>query len=251
MEYVTFYIRKSSIFKRVCLQTILKKNFLYEIVNFINILKEFGVDLPTSIAITPVPKDVLKKLKLLGIDRIGIGLDVATPKLFERMKKPYSWDIYWRFIDRSIRILGKITVHLIFGLGESLVDFLTTMTKVISQGADVALFPYTPIKDLKVSERPELEVYRVVQAIRYLLTKGYKLNEIIELDEGKLVIKDLIYDVPLDAFLTSGCPNCNRPFYTESPLKIYNYPSFNLLVRDKNAVYEQLNRGVLELSAKR
>ena len=248
LERVVVALSKNSTFKRICLQTVIRRGFLSEVINFTRVLRELGVRLPLSIAVTPLPKGMLETLKSLGVNRVGIGLDVVTPELFVKVRKPYSWSVYWSFIDKTLEVFGKTTVHLIFGLGEKVIDFISTMASLVSRGADVALFPYTPVRNLRVSKRPELKVYRVIQAIRYLLTEGYNLDDIVKLSGHKLLVKDVIYDVPLEAFLTSGCPNCNRPFYTESPLRIYNYPSFNLLIRDKFKVYEQLNEGVFKLS---
>ena len=247
IEQVVPLLGSNSRFKRVCLQTVIKYNFLKDIINFLEMLRASKVDIPLSVAVTPLPERALRNLKALGVERVGIGLDVATPELFLRMKKPYSWDTYWRFIDKALRIFEGVTVHLIFGLGEKVTDFISIMAMIISKGADVALFPYTPIKGLRVSKRPELEVYRVIQAVRYFLVKGYSIDDLIRFEGSRLTVTNIIYDVPLEAFLTSGCPDCNRPFYTESPLKIYNYPSLSLLIRDKSKVYEQLRRGVLKL----
>ena len=43
-----------------------------------------------------------------------------------------------------------------------------------------------------------------------------------------------------DAFLTSGCPGCNRPYYTSRPTgPIYNYPK-KLNEREKKEIYNSL-----------
>ncbi|HUT17269.1 MAG TPA: radical SAM protein, partial [Acidobacteriota bacterium] len=41
-------------------------------------------------------------------------------------------------------------------------------------------------------------------------------------------------------FLTSGCPDCNRPFYNEKPSgPIYNYPR-NIRLEEIEAIKRQL-----------
>jgi biotin synthase-related radical SAM superfamily protein len=36
-----------------------------------------------------------------------------------------------------------------------------------------------------------------------------------------------------EPFKTSGCPDCNRPFYNESPGEtIYNYPTIDMALTD-------------------
>jgi biotin synthase len=42
-------------------------------------------------------------------------------------------------------------------------------------------------------------------------------------------------------FLTSGCPDCNRPFYNEKPSgPIYNYPR-NIRQEETQAIKQQLS----------
>ena len=203
-------------FSRICVQNVLKKDFRKELIEVVLKIRKSGVNLPLSITITPVEKDFLVKLKNLGVDRLGIGLDAATPVIFEKIGKPYSWRIYMDFIDSAVRVFGRrnVSVHLIFGMGEGLKEFVDAMKLIYDKGAEVALFAFTPIKNTQLENlpKPNLHHYRVVQMARYLLSKNLR-----DIDDFRR------------AFLTSGCPGCNRPFYNESPRKIYNYPSEELL----------------------
>jgi biotin synthase len=79
---------------------------------------------------------------------------------------------------------------------------------------------------------PSLESYRRVQLARYLIVKGLARFDSIKFDkDGKItgfglanqVLKPAIESA--EPFLTSGCKDCNRPFYNEKPSgPIYNYP---------------------------
>jgi biotin synthase len=65
-----------------------------------------------------------------------------------------------------------------------------------------------------------------MQAARWLITHGRARSvEMAFGPDGKLL--QLGADLPTDGtpFQTSGCPDCNRPFYNERPGgTMYNYP---------------------------
>jgi len=74
--------------------------------------------------------------------------------------------------------------------------------------------------------------YRRVQLARHLVVSGKAKYENMTFDtRGKITgfgltieVLDKIIDSGLP-FRTSGCPDCNRPFYNEKPSgPIYNYP---------------------------
>ena len=56
---------------------------------------------------------------------------------------------------------------------------------------------------------------------------------------GALELKNIIDNTY--AFFTSGCPGCNRPYYTSKPSgPIYNYPRM-LKEKEKEEIYELLH----------
>ncbi|RLI42354.1 radical SAM protein, partial [Candidatus Bathyarchaeota archaeon] len=79
---------------------------------------------------------------------------------------------------------------------------------------------------------PEVSRYRRIQLARHLIFHKIVRYEDMRFD-GEERIKDfgvgkevLLQIVRMGKpFLTSGCPNCNRPYYNEKPSSpIYNYP---------------------------
>jgi biotin synthase len=96
------------------------------------------------------------------------------------------------------------------------------------------LFAFTPIKGTALAscQQPALDVYRRVQLARYLIVNGKVRAEDMRFDnESRLVdfgvCKSLLISVVESGlpFLTSGCSDCNRPFYNEKPSgPLYNYP---------------------------
>ncbi|MFP3347441.1 MAG: radical SAM protein [Sulfolobaceae archaeon] len=191
-------------FTRVCLQTVIKEKFEDEVIEIMSKIDSKR----KSVTITPVDKQYLIKLKEIGVDYLGVGLDTVK-SMWREVRKPYSYERYMDFIKDAVDVFGHrhVYVHLIVGLGESEEEMVNTMKELYALGAEVALFAFTPVKGTpyEKKERPSLEYYRRIQALRYKLSTG---------KDGE------------EAFLTSGCPSCDRPYYNESPLdkELYNIP---------------------------
>ncbi|MEM3384754.1 MAG: radical SAM protein [Nitrososphaeria archaeon] len=234
-------------FSRICLQTVLKEDFDKEAIFITRTLNEAGLQVPISIGTTPVSEETLYEFYSQGVDFIGVGLDIASSRLFEQMKKPFKVDDMWNFIKKCIKIFNynHVYVHLIYGLDENDIEFALTMEKIYDMGAEVALFSFTPVKGtpLEHLKQPEIEKYRLMQIIRYFLSKNYKLKDIINVEKNQLKLKiNIEVNEIKTAFLTSGCPSCNRPFYNERPTKIYNYPSNTLLDKEIQTIVYQIKK---------
>ncbi|AEB94834.1 MAG: radical SAM protein [Metallosphaera sp.] len=200
---------KLSIFKRFCLQTVVKPGFEEELVKIAG-----EIQIRKSITTVPISSDYLRTLKERGVDYLGTGMD-TTESNWERVSKPGKFSDYIDFIKRAVSIFGKrrVFVHLIYGLGEREDEFVSLMEYLYSIGAEVALFAFTPIKGTPMGSMkpPKLEDYRRIQKIRFKLSHGFESDE--------------------KSVLTSGCPSCDRPFYNEDPRgELYNVP---FTVREK------------------
>ncbi len=226
------------IVKRICIQSILKPGFPQEIIGIIEYLRSNNIDLPISVSINPVHESIVEKLYSLGVDYLGVGLDTATPYLFRKYRKPYTWSVYWRFFVKTLGIMGyrKVYVHLIVGLGEKPEELYRVMARIVEEGGDIALFPYTGLASKGFNPIVDLEYYRSAQIVRYFLLQGYSLKEII--DNGRVradLLEEIIehIDKYSGIFYTSGCPYCNRPYYTENP----RGPFYNIFDHNHYRVY--------------
>lgn len=217
------------VFKRICLQTIIKPFFAKEALEIIRTIREVDNKTPFSLAITPVSIDLVKRAREIGVDTLGIGLDAFTEESFNKWGKPYSWSTYLRFAEKALGVfgVGNVYVHLIAGLGESLRDAINMIKRVYLMGARVALLNHVDQRGISTIR---VEHYRLIQIARYLVEYGLNPDDYIDYDDHKLIREPRI-DLT-GAFYTSGCPDCNRPFYNESPGgTIYNIPSRGLLER--------------------
>lgn len=225
---------KNGKFARICLQTVDYESLEEDVLALLGAF--YSLNLPISVSITPVDRDYLEKFKELGVDYIGVGLDVASENLYKKIKESlYSWDEMWEFTRDIIEIFGekKAFVHLIIGLGETDKEALETIQKAYDIGAEVSLFAFTPIKGTKLEnfKPPSLIRYRKLQIGHYLIKNKIKRVEEFEFnDDGNLLSfginkKELMNVLQETAVMTHGCPGCNRPYYNERPSnEPYNFP---------------------------
>lgn len=226
--------------KRVCVQTVNQIGILDDVTRIVeDIHSQSG--LPISVSIHPLTEEQVLRLVDAGVERIGIPLDAATEETFERVKGegahgPYTWKNHLQGLDTAVKALGKgrATTHLIVGLGESDRDLVRTVQKVFDMGVYPALFAFTPVSDtpLEHTSQPPLRRYRRIQLARYLVTHRVARFEDMTFGDSDSLIGFGVAGEDLDRvvssgepFRTSGCPNCNRPFYNERPSgPLYNYP---------------------------
>jgi len=201
--------------RRICLQTLLYNGVVDDVVDAVNALRG---SLPISVAINPVSADEMERLKSVGVDRFGLGLDCCAPKIFRRIKKSIpSWTSYWEALSIATDVFDAVTTHLIIGLGETDEEAIHVMQQLHENGSDIALFAHFP---QRYGTAPSLPRYRTLQVAQYMITLGLGR---FQFNRGKLTLIE--GPVTSHAFQTSGCPNCNRPFYNERARgPFYNVP---------------------------
>lgn len=249
------YLPPTKRFKRICIQTLNYFQNFQDLSEIISQIKK-NSEIPISVAIPPMSKEKLEHLKIIGVERIGIALDAAIPEIFENIKgkevkSPYKWENHIQNLKDALEIFseGYVTTHLIVGLGETPKEILKLISDLHDLKIKVSLFAFMPIKGTKLENLPQPEVvnFRKIQLGRYLLMNDIKnlkdftfnnTGDIIKFNLNKRDLWTLISDT--DAFLTSGCSGCNRPYYTSKPSgPIYNYPR-NLSTNEKEDILESL-----------
>ncbi|WP_461864274.1 radical SAM protein [Thermococcus sp.] len=225
---------KNGGFARICLQTVDYPGLIGDVLSLLEAFRPLV--LPISVSITPVERAVLERFRELGVGYIGVGLDVASERLYPEIKESlYSWNDMWKFTKDSIEVFGegRAFVHLIIGLGETDREAIETIQKAYDVGAEVSLFAFTPVKGtrLEAAEAPSLERYRRIQIAHHLIRNGMARFDDMEFDEKGSIVSFGIGEERLKkildggAFRTYGCPGCNRPYYNERPKKEpYNFP---------------------------
>jgi biotin synthase len=250
-------------FKRVCISMITHGSAIKDTV-FITEKIKSACNLPVSLLITPTlinKPSVLKQFKDSGAEMIGVAIDTATEKLFEKYRGagvggPHGWEKYWKVLDWSVEVFGRYMagIHLMVGLGETEKDAVETIYRAHLIGAKTHLFSFYPESGSRLEdlERPGLLSYRKVQIARYLINeKNLDISAIVFNDRGDIVSFDYDTGKIIDegyAFMTSGCQcsdnplisACNRPFANERPSEIFrNYPYMPTL-KDKEIIKNQV-----------
>ena len=241
--------------RRVCVQALNYPGVFRDICAFVERLKQ-QVLVQVSVSCQPLNSHNLGLLSEAGVDRIGIALDAATEKLFNYIKGtaaggPYKWKDQLKMLQVATRVFGEgnVSTHLIAGLGETEKEAVRIIQECVDMSVLPALFAFTPIHGtaLENNPQPRVESYRRIQLARYLIVNGTARYESMRFDgDGRTtdfsVEKETLKRTVETGkpFLTSGCPNCNRPFYNEKPSgPIYNYPR-NIRPEETVAIKQQL-----------
>jgi len=253
------YLTPSKRFKRICIQTLNYPDNFKDLMELVVEIRKVS-DAPISVAVPPMPKENLKELKFMGVQRVGIALDGATPEIFNMIKGeevhgPYSWEGHFGAFEVALDVFSKgyVSTHLIVGLGETEKEMLERIEELNKLEILISLFAFTPVKGTKFEDRkqPDLQSFRKIQLGRYLIVKKGKNIEdfafnskgsIINININKRDLRNIIEDQ--EAFLTSGCAGCNRPYYTSRPSgPTYNYPR-EINLSEEDEIYQALERFV-------
>ncbi len=239
-EVVEGLKQQDGIISRVCIQAVNYPGFFDDVLALLRKVVE-AADLPVSLDTIPLNRDQMETLRDAGLDRISTPLDAATPELFDEVKGrsaggPYTWEGHLEALGAAVEVFGegRIFTNLIVGLGETEEEAMGLVQRLVEAGVITALYAFTPVEGTKLADRPQpnLNAYRRIQLARHLITKGLAQFETMEFREGGRV-EDFGVDVDTlklaladgEAFQTSGCPGCNRPYYNERPSgPFYNYP---------------------------
>ena len=244
--------------ERVCIQALNYPQVFFHLQALVNAIHKQSC-IPISVSCQPLQRENIVRLAEAGIERIGIPLDAATEEIFTRIKGSstggfYSWKDQWKLLDEAVGVFGKgkVSTHLIVGLGETEKHMIKTLQQCVDMTVLPGLFAFTPIPGtgLANESQPPIEKYRRIQVARYLIVQGTARYEDMSFDEKEDLSEFGVDDQILlqvvekgEAFLTSGCPDCNRPYYNEKPRGLmYNYPR-KLSPDDVSSIKKQL--GVL------
>jgi biotin synthase-related radical SAM superfamily protein len=242
--------------RRVCIQALNYPEVFAHLVALVTALKRHAT-VPISVSCQPLNSKNTRRLAEAGAERIGIALDAATEKLFSQVKGslakgPYNWNEQFTRLREAATLFGKgnVSTHIIIGLGETEKEAVNLIQQCTDTGVLPALFAFTPIRGTALQNKPQpmLASYRRIQLARHLIVNGNANRSTMHFDaDGKITS----FGIPKTQltrivetgkpFLTSGCPDCNRPYYNEKPSgPIYNYPR-NLHREEVSAIKQQLN----------
>ena len=251
--------------KRVCIQALNYPQAFDDLHSLVHAISHTA-NVPISVSCQPLNRESICRLTNAGVDRISIPLDAATKEAFDRTKGtsaggPYSWENQWQLLDQARQVLGKgrVSTHLIVGLGETEQEMASTIQKCVDMGILPALFAFTPVPGTAMGNQaqPRIEQYRRIQVARHLILQGIARCTEMTFDENGTIVdfgiskEELLQIIRTsEPFVTSGCPNCNRPFYNEKPSgPIYNFPR-ELTPTELSTTKKQLGSNENEMARK-
>ena len=168
-----------------------------------------------------------------GVERVSIELDAVNPQAYARFKNGSLKRRSDLLLNCARLWPGRMSTHIIVGLMETEEVCVILMEKLLQAGIRVALFAFTPLKGtaLAAHPAPPLNTYRRIQAAHFLLQKKLISFSDLCFRDGRIQsfgLPGTLMQEYLEggaAFQTSGCPDCNRPYYNERPGGVmYNFP---------------------------
>lgn len=233
-------VAKKGKIRRVCIQALNYPEVFTDLKAIVEAVFQ-RAKVPISVSCQPLNFENIKRLAEAGAERIGIPIDAATEEIFDKVKGasaggPYEMTKQLALLEEAVKVFGRgrVTTHLIVGLGETELEMVRMIQKCVDMGVLPALFAFTSVAGTALEgwKQPSIQQYRKVQMARYLIFHGLSRFENMIFDcEDRVVsfgvdektLKQIAYSG--EPFLTSGCPSCNRPYYNEKPSgPIYNYP---------------------------
>ncbi len=212
-------VERSHGIERVCLQIVSTPSSKREALGFLAKLKPSG--LPVSANVRVSNPDEAKVWFEAGVERLGIATDAIDEKIYPLHRGGELGRQIALLKELSEAFPGRITTHAIIGLGETEKTASEFIQEMYDSKIKVGLFAFTPIRGTKLENRkgPEIGSYRRMQLARYLIEKKLsRADSFFFSDSDEIVGYGIdLGEIPDEAFMTSGCPNCTRPYYNERP----------------------------------
>ena len=242
MGEIVSSVERSCGVKRICLQVVSSNLAKQEAFEFLSRVKNFGIPISASVRIFSL-KEANEWFER-GVERLGVATDVVNEDNYPKYRGG-NFQKHMSLLETlAKKFPHKITTHAIVGLGESEEEMIEFIGRMHELGISVGLFAFTPIKGTKLEShsKPNMESYRRIQVARYALERNLTNLEDFEFSEkGEVVSYGIdVKKIPESAFLTSGCPDCTRPYYNEDP----NEESYNFFDEVKRTNFRVGNREV-------
>lgn len=218
--------------KRICLQIVSGEDVLRFLVPFTEELLSLKTTYKISISLASTDLAFLKHLFEIGVDTITIPLDCAKLETYKKIKGDDFKERVDTLLNLSKIRKNNVGTHLIYGLSDTEKDFYEIMKFLKSNSINAGLFSFTPLPgtELEKLPKPALNSYRKVQVIRALIYENIsfepEFSEYGNLLNLKIENMEKFRELMLSGkpFLTSGCDDCTRPYYNDSPrYELYNF----------------------------
>ncbi|HUJ76168.1 MAG TPA: radical SAM protein [bacterium] len=221
-----------------------------------------AVPISALVSATTLDEERLAAIAGAGVDIIGVGLDAATPALFQRTRGkgahgPHDWNHHWRIIRAARRLYGpmKVNCHVIVGLGETDQELVDLIYLLKEEQIACYLFSFNPEPGTAMQHMPRAPLARLrrVQLVKYLIERDGLPRTALHFDgQGGLDRLDALESSVStaigggEAFMTNGCPDrsgkmaCNRPYGSYRPGEPFRDYPFLPTPADLEVICEQM-----------
>lgn len=255
---------------RVCVAQVQDHRAYKDLIEIVQRIRRAAPRVPISalVSATTLNEERLARIKEVGVDIVGVGLDAASEEVFFKTRGmgangPHDWDFHWHIVRAARRIFGPMNVncHIIVGLGETDRDLVSLFYQLQSEQIAGYLFSFNPEPGTIMQSVPRapLDRLRRIQLVKYLI-EHYNLQpeELQFNDQGDLSYLDApgeLVDAVVNTgapFMTNGCPDrggqvaCNRPYGSYRPGEEYRDYPFQPTADDVVTIREQMKLNVMQ-----
>ena len=233
-QLVEAFIAHPGVFQRVCFQTTASHGVLRQLLVLVPRIHEAS-GVPISVSYRVTRHEEADQLFDAGVQRIGVAIDCCSKRLHPQLRGGSLAESVTLVKDLAGRYPGRISTHLIIGLGEEEMEAAELMLELHRAGVLVSLFAFSPVRGTRMEHRapPALVSYRKLQLLLGLLDWQEQERFCVAYDARKSIHGLGLSEAQIRLFLgrhfvfvTHGCPGCNRPFYTEVPGgTMFNFPN--------------------------
>jgi biotin synthase-related radical SAM superfamily protein len=233
-QLVEAFVAHPGAFQRVCFQTTASREVLRQLLALVPRIHEAS-GVPISVSYRVAKFEEADQLFAAGVQRIGVAIDCCSERLYPQLRGGSLADSTSLVKGLAERYPGRISTHLIIGLGEDEIEAAELMLELHRAGVLVSLFAFTPVRGTRMEHGvpPTLVSYRKLQLLLGLLDWQEEEHFCVAYDARKSIHGLGLSEAQVRSFLhrhfvfvTHGCLGCNRPFYTEAPGgTMFNFPN--------------------------
>lgn len=250
--------------RRVCLSMVTHPRAFADTVVLIRRLTTEAGGAPLSVLVAPplVDEARLRELQEAGVERIGIGLDAASERVFGYRRPGLSWVRYWRTVVAARDVFGpdRVNGHLVVGLAERDAELIEACFRLRAMQVSSYLFSFYPEpgSSMARARRPSLVRWRRLQLVTHLIERYNLQPEQLRYDTRGRLVRVEIDPVHVRAalahgepFMTQGCPGedggpaCTRPFGSYRPGEPFRDYPFAPEAEDLKQIERQLRLELL------
>lgn len=232
-EVLNALAAKEGDYKRICMQVVNTKDVFAQLPETVRKLRESAPNTKIAMTIRTYQMEDVDAMFAAGANEVGLSIDAIDPAQFAKIKGG-NFTHYKNFIlNVADKYPHKIATHLIIGMGETEQQAVEIIQELHDHKVIIALFAFTPVRGAKMefNQAPDISSYRRIQIALHLIRSGHKAkftyNEDGQIEDfgfSKQELQNLLQDS--NVFETSGCSDCNRPYYNEraGSKALYNHP---------------------------